>query len=557
MNRCAGKQGDGRRKVTRRGLLKTGLVAGLGLGAASLTAVATPTRAAGGVYGGHATILNVGYPEAWDPHVGGNLTVNAAVSPLYNQVVEYNPIKPSEIIGDLAKNWEVQEDGLTYIFHLHEQVKWWDGKDLTAEDVAFSINRMIEPGKPRPRVGLLRPSTKSAEVIDRHTVKINLNYPSPSFLGFLAVDYMKVVPKHVVEAGVDINVWENIVGSGPFKIKAARRGDSVTYEKNPNYFKTGRPYLDSLTILSITDAGTAAAAVKAGKIVMTTGVTALGADDMLKLEKDLKGKYALYWQPTVTDRWHIHGNVEREPWKDLRLTKALQLATDQQEQQKAFGEGHYKMGAPFPVDSWYGSTTEELLKLPGYSIPKDQDIAAAKALLKAAGYDPPAKLGKRALLTPRASFAADAAQLWTAQMRKNLGLDIEIKVVDTPTAINAFIAGDYDLGLSGYAYNIDDPDDFVNALYGAGARNWTRWTNPGFLEMFDQQSQELDTAKRRQILRQMETFLLTVEDPYVSINWKPWVYLVSNQMRTAAGPFVGPNSIQNILKNEHLWLEKA
>ena len=262
MNRQAGSAGDGGREVTRRGLLKTGLVAGLGLGAASLAAVTTPTRAAaaGVVYGGHATILNVGYPEAWDPHVGGNLTVNAAVSPLYNQVVEYNPTKPSEIIGDLAKNWEVQEEGLTYIFHLHEQVKWWDGKDLTAEDVAFSINRMIEPGKPRPRVGLLRPSTKSAEVIDRHTVKINLNYPSPSFLGFLAVDYMKIVPKHVVEAGVDINVWENIVGSGPFKIKAARRGDSVTYEKNPNYFKKGRPYLDSLTILTITDAGTAAAA---------------------------------------------------------------------------------------------------------------------------------------------------------------------------------------------------------------------------------------------------------------------------------------------------------
>ena len=425
-----------------------------------------------------------------------------------------------------------------------------------AEDVAFSINRMIEPGKPRPRVGLLRPSMKSAEAIDRNTVKVFLRYPSPSFLGFLAVDYMKVVPKHVVEAGVDINVWENTIGSGPFKIKAARRGDSVMYERNPNYFKKGRPYLDSLTILAITDAGTAAAAVKAGKIAMTTGVTALGVDDMLKLERELKGKYALYWQPTVTDRWHIHGNVERQPWNDLRIVKALRLATDQQEQQKAFGEGHYKIGAPFPVDSWYGSTTEDLLKLPGYRTPKSKDIDEAKALLKAAGYDPPAKLGKRVLTAFTASFIPDAAQLWAAQMRKTLGLDIEIRVVDTPTAINAFIAGDYDLGISGYAYNIDDPDDFVNAMYGPGARNWTRWKHPKFLEMFEQQSRELDRAKRQQILRQMEEFLLTVEDPYIPINWKPWVYLVSNKVRTEAGSFVGPNSIQNILKNEHLWVEK-
>ncbi len=471
-------------------------------------------------------------------------------------MVEFNPLKPSEVIGDLAKRWEVTDGGLTYTFHLHEHVQWWDGKDLTAEDVAFSINRMIEPGKPRPRVGLLRPMTKSAEVIDRNTVKVRLHYPSPSFIKFLAVDYMKVVPKHVIEAGVDINVWEHIVGSGPFKMKRARRGDSVTYERNPNYFKKGRPYLDSLTILAITDPGTAAAAIKAGKIMLTTAAAFQGADDVLKLGKELEGKYTLYWQPTVTDGWHVFGNVEREPWKDLRIIKALRLATDQQEQQKAFGVGKYLIGAPFPVESWYGSTTEELLQRPGYRIPKDQDIVEAKALLQAAGYDPPAKLGKRVLNTGTVSFLPDAAQLWAAQMRRNLGVDIEVKLVDAPTAIHAHTAGDYDLGIFGYAYNIDDPDDYVNAVYGPGARNYTRWKNPEFLTMLDQQSREFDRDKRRQILRKMEEFLLTVEDPYIPINWKPWPYLVSNKVRTEVGPFVVPNSIQNILKNEHLWVEK-
>ena len=556
MNRRADNEGDAERAVTRRDVLTIGLAAGLGLAAASLMAAAIPTAAAGGVYGGHATLLNYAYPEVWDPHIAGTLGAMAAISPLYNQVVEFNPLKPSEVIGDLAKRWEVTDGGLTYTFHLHEHVQWWDGKDLTAEDVAFSINRMIEPGKPRPRVGLLRPMTKSAEVIDRNTVKVRLHYPSPSFIKFLAVDYMKVVPKHVIEAGVDINVWEHIVGSGPFKMKRARRGDSVTYERNPNYFKKGRPYLDSLTILAITDPGTAAAAIKAGKIMLTTAAAFQGADDVLKLGKELEGKYTLYWQPTVTDGWHVFGNVEREPWKDLRIIKALRLATDQQEQQKAFGVGKYLIGAPFPVESWYGSTTEELLQRPGYRIPKDQDIVEAKALLQAAGYDPPAKLGKRVLNTGTVSFLPDAAQLWAAQMRRNLGVDIEVKLVDAPTAIHAHTAGDYDLGIFGYAYNIDDPDDYVNAVYGPGARNYTRWKNPEFLTMLDQQSREFDRDKRRQILRKMEEFLLTVEDPYIPINWKPWPYLVSNKVRTEVGPFVVPNSIQNILKNEHLWVEK-
>jgi peptide/nickel transport system substrate-binding protein len=101
------------------------------------------------VYGGHATVLNAIYPEVWDPHIAGTIGPLAAFSPLYNQVVEYNPLNPSEIIGDLAKRWEVTDGGLTYTFYLHDNVKWWDGKDLTADDVAFSLKRMIEPGKPR------------------------------------------------------------------------------------------------------------------------------------------------------------------------------------------------------------------------------------------------------------------------------------------------------------------------------------------------------------------------------------------------------------------------
>ncbi len=556
MDRRAGNQVDQEQQLTRRDILKTGVVSGLGLSAATLTALGRPTlSAAGGIYGGHAVVLNYAYPEIWDPHLAGTLGALAAISPMYNQVVEFNPLNPSEVMGDLATHWEVQEGGMTYVFHLHKNVKWWDGHNLTAEDVAFSIHRMLEPGKPRPRVGLLRPMTKAAEAVDQHTVKVHLHYPAPSFLPFLAVDYMKVVPKHVVEAGVDINVWENIVGSGPFKVKGARRGDAVTYEKNPQYFKPGRPYLDGLTIMAISDAGTAAAAIKAGKITMTTAMTSLGVDDAPPLEKDLRGKYTLYWQP-VNGAPHIFVNVEREPWKDLRLIKALRLATDRHEIQLAFGGGKYLLGAPFPPDSWYGSTTEDLLKHPGYSRPKAPDIEAAKALLKEAGYDPPAKLGKRVLTTPLASDIPDLAQLWAAQMRRNLGLEIEVKIVDAPTGINTFVAGNFDIAELGYGFNIDDPDDWVNAVYGPGARNYTRWKHPEFLQMFDQQSREVDRAKRRQILRQMEEFLFTVEDPYIQLLWAPSYYVVSDKVRTEAGPFVPAATLQVMLKHEHWWLEK-
>ncbi len=425
-----------------------------------------------------------------------------------------------------------------------------DGKDLTADDVAFSLQRMIEPGQPRPRVGLLRPSTKATEVVDSYTVKVTLNYPSPSFIQFLAVDYMKIAPKHVVEAGKDINRWQNIVGSGPFVIDKSRRGSATEYVRNPNYFKAGRPYLDKLTVMNVSDAGTASAAIKSGQIHATTAV---GVEDALQLEKTMPDKLKVFFQPMNAGN-HFFANVEREPWTDLRIIKALRYATDQWELQQAFGEGRFRIGAPFPVGSWYSNTVEELQNLPGYRRPKDQDLADAKQLLQAAGYETPAKLGKRVLTTPTAGQAVDVAQLWVAQMRRNLELEIEVKVTDAPTSVTSYVAGDFDLGAWGYGFNIADPDDWVNAIYGPGARNYTRWKSPKFLEMFNQQSRELDQEKRRAILRRMEHFLLTEEDPYIQMQWVPWYYVINNRVTTEAGPYIPAETIQTALKWEHVWL---
>jgi ABC-type transport system substrate-binding protein len=113
MHTRIGDEGAVDREITRRNVLKVGLAAGLGFGTVTLLETAMPTRtaAAAPVYGGHLTILNVGYPEVWDPHIAGTVLALAAVGPIYNQIVEFNPINPKEIIGDLAKSWDVTEGG--------------------------------------------------------------------------------------------------------------------------------------------------------------------------------------------------------------------------------------------------------------------------------------------------------------------------------------------------------------------------------------------------------------------------------------------------------------
>ncbi len=100
--------------ITRRDALK----AGTGLGAAAMAVAAQPaaTFAADEKRGGHLVVLNYAYPEVWDPHIAGTLGALGSISPVYNQVVEFNPLKPDEVIGDLAKSWEVKDDGPRMFF---------------------------------------------------------------------------------------------------------------------------------------------------------------------------------------------------------------------------------------------------------------------------------------------------------------------------------------------------------------------------------------------------------------------------------------------------------
>ena len=499
------------------------------------------------------------HPKLGTPTRAGNLSANAAASPLYNQVVEYNPIKPDEIIGDLASSWDIEDGGVTYIFHLIEGVKWQDGETLDADDVAFSINRMIEEGEPRPRTGLLSASLDNAVVVDSKTVKVTLKNASASFIRFLAVDFMKVVPRHVIDAGIDINLWDNIVGSGPFVKQDQRRGDSFTHERNPNYFKEGLPYWDAMTAVNIADPGTSAAAFVGGRLDWAYTGSSLQIDDAKQILADTGDKFEIFFTDQTLSL-HMFANVEKEPWDDLRLITALRLATDQNEMQNAFGDD-FIIGAPFPTGSWYGRTPEELAELPGYGgVPgstrtKADDIAEAIQLLVDAGYDPPSELGKRTLLATSVTIEGDRTQLWAAQMRRNLGIEIEINTVDVPTAIARFTSGDYDLGAWGYAYNIPDPDDYVIAIYGPGTRNYTRWKDDRFLDLLDQQSKETDRVQRAAILREMEDILIgpNGQDPYIQTNWSGGHQIVGKHIRTEAGGFVRKPSGQIINKNEHMW----
>ena len=151
-----------------------------------------------------------GSPSTWDPHTAVYLEDIQVQSGMYNQLLEFNPLNDDpytegDILGEIARAWEVADDGLSYTFYLREDVTWSDGERLDADDVVWSLNRMIEPGAVRPQTGKLRQYIQlgSVEKVDDFTVTLKITYPSAAFIPFVAVDYMKILPTHILEGRED------------------------------------------------------------------------------------------------------------------------------------------------------------------------------------------------------------------------------------------------------------------------------------------------------------------------------------------------------------------
>ena len=316
-------------------------------------------------------------------------------APLYNGILEYNPETDDQLDlrGDLAKSWEISDDGLTYTFKLHEYARFMDGSPVTATDVKFSFDdTTTEPVWPSVRG--MAAFYDSAKAVDANTVEIKTKFQAAPFLLYIATEYMKILSKDHVEgiraAGGALEVKENINGSGPFRLKEHDKGVRVVYERNPTYFKAGRPFWDGMTYFVITDVSATIAAFKTGLALTHSFPTNnLSGAQNSRLHDDMKGFGKVYWAGPVAGLWATM-QTKKEPFNDRRVRKAFHLVTDRQAMVDIFSQGRDSLGAPFPPGFWFGLSEDELRKLPGYRVGADgqkhpDDIAEAKRLLKEAG----------------------------------------------------------------------------------------------------------------------------------------------------------------------------
>jgi len=194
-------------------------------------------------------------------------------------------------------------------FKIRRGVTFHNGREMDASDVKYSFERVIEPKTGSPFRAIWSVIDK-VETPDKWTARFTLKYPSAPFLNYLAGPYgHQIVAKEAVEKHGDLN--QVAVGTGPFKLKEWRRGEFVEYVKNPDYFVKGRPYLDGLKYVIISERGTRTAALQAGRLdTAGPGETTKAIADVAR---GIEQRVEKMGKPEVVFPIRSLGNVRYEP----------------------------------------------------------------------------------------------------------------------------------------------------------------------------------------------------------------------------------------------------
>jgi len=444
-------------------------------------------------------------PPSLDPHQESTFANIELVAPLYNTLLQIDPYNYPKIVGDLATEWKISPDGLTYTFKLHPGVLFHDGSPLTAADVKASYDKIIFPpaGVRSVRRNAYTAVTQ-VDAPDATTVVFKLKFPSASLLANLASPWNVIFPKKYLDK--DPNYFKtHVVGSGPFKFKNYTRGSTFEGERNAAYFVKDRPYLDGYKFYISPETSVRAAAIRSGRAYIE--FRDLPSAEVEAIKKQLGAKVAVQETP-MTGQWGVSINNTAKPFNDVRVRKALSLGIDRYTMARVLYPltGLRYVGALMRPGSEWAMSEAELETLPGFARDIDKNRAEARRLLAEAGYPNGFKvvLKNRNVKLPYQDFAVFLIQEW-----RKIGIEVEHRPLETAAWFSdGQDTGNFELIVSPAVEFMDDPDQFLGRYATGSTQNWGRFSDPQIDDLFSRQARALDPVERKRLINEMEKIVL-------------------------------------------------
>lgn len=434
-----------------------------------------------------------------------------AYNQIYSGLVRSDPTgQTNQIVPSLAERWTVTPDGKSYTFYLRPGVKFSNGQPMTAEDVAWTLNRFGNP-KINAIMAAVAGGFGHASVINSSTIKVQLTRPVAAFLYDISIWPAFILPKNLVEKE-GAAFFNHPVGTGPFKVQNFVKGSSITFVRNPYYWESGKPYLNSLRYNFVTDSNTRILALESGS-AQEMDVVPFSQVETLRSNKSIQVQSAKV--PLFLGLWLNHAKA---PFADLNVRKALQYAINRPLINKEIFDGlgtipntvlmEFAMDAP-----------DSVVK------PYPYDVATAKSLMAKSKFPH----GFSTTLTYPSG--TDFYRQLALALQQELGvIGIKVKLIeqDTATVTNDWFTRAYGMifPFASFTSDITVPDEYADFLanWGNGFNGFdSNWRDPAvnaqvlkFESTLNQQQRTQEWAQIQQTLMNLTPVMNVLSLPFVN-----------------------------------------
>jgi peptide/nickel transport system substrate-binding protein len=492
----------------------------------------------------------------YDMHQTSLGEVFTATAPVYNGLVRTSPYDPlaTEVIPELAHAWEFSEDGKSITFHLHQGVKWHDGAPFSSADVKYTIERIMNPpqGMVSPRGPVFRAVIDHVEAPDPHTVVVHGKGPTTLLLDLFANGHNAIIPKHIVEQDPVNALKTKVIGTGPFRIKGTPTESLWQYERNPDYFIKGLPYIDELEIHVIDDSQAMLAALLSKRIHWSGAFLHPNLDGDLAKSAAQQNTNLIHGQMPGLIVSHLALQSEKPPFDDVRVRQAVSEAIKREtisalgNQTGAVGTGSYALG------QWKMSK-EMQEQLIGYGPDMKKRIANAQKLL--ASYE--AEKGKidwhkiKLQCSSNIKFSCENAQV-VQQLLKKIDVNVELDPMLVAQHRANEVSGDFLMSLLGAAFDFDDPNDTFGQLFVTNGGRWyQRRSIPEVDALFEKQKFTADPEKRKELVWEMDKIVIN-DSAYLILLWFDLHHVRWNFVK---GWTPTPNIRSTNARMDYVWLD--
>jgi len=468
-------------------------------------------------------------PTTLDPATVRDGTTIDLLQQIYEGLVKWDT--SNQLVPAMAEKWEVSSDGMTYTFHIRHGVKFPNGREITAEDFKYSLDRTCNPTTKSTTADLYLSDIVGAvdrihskagvtdvagvRVVDSNTLEIKITAFKPYWLGNMAQPVAYVVCKEVIESNCGrIDGVKSAAGSGPFTLAYYKPNYSIILASNPGYY-AGKPKLDYIVRPVILDANARLSKYEAGEL----DYVEVAPRDLDKINSDPRLKADLKSYPRAST-WYIglSSAAPDSPFTKKEVRQAFAMAIDKKEVLR-IGIKNMADLANAIVPDMPGTYKPDVKPIPF-------DPVKAKALLASAGY-PGGKGFPTLTFCFRQDYpqVIDTATIVAGQLKKNLGIEVQLKPMEWATYLNDNENKTQALFHMRWGADYLDPQNFLSLLLHTSKKvngtddhpdNTTGYSNPDYDKLCDTADVEHDKAKRMALYHQAEQ---------IAVDEAPWIPL--------------------------------